>query len=313
MRRTLLVALALSLAGCHGRPAPDDSDASEASTASVHIGSDPQGASIEIDGKPANATTPADLTLPAYKEYKIRLTLSGFEPWAGSVVAIANAEPVQAHLVPLLSVRIETTPAGASVTRSGAVVIESTPGSLQAPAGKVILRVEKTGYLPLEGAPVFDDAHRIWQVKLAPAAYLLVKSTPPGAEVEVDGVSTGLKTPVERLAVAAGVDHTVAAHLGALSSDLKTVRKLKPGAKGTVSLRCSDRERGQTESEIAQLQAKANQLRAQKAVLQREASRYEYKDAVRYADYLKKLEAMDDKIGEAQERADELKRDLESR
>jgi len=301
---------ALGLAACH-RQSAVVADAGEPATA-LRIESEPPGAAVAVDGVATGRLTPTEVAVQAYAQVHLKLTLAEHAPWEGTAIGVPSGEPVRARLVALHAFQVETTPPGARILSGSDVLVSQTPGSFTRAAGTVALRVEKAGYVPVERSVTFDADHLVWRTNLAPAAYLTVTSSPQPADIELDGIPTGLKTPQERLALPAGVDHTISVHAGELTSPVQKIRRLRPGGKASAHLTCVDAEAKGLAAEWARRNSVVQGLQRSRDALAREASAYEFKDALRYAKYLKRLETLDGKIGDAEERANEVRRELDA-
>jgi len=126
------------------------------------------------------------------------LIFSGAEP---SPDAVTDTLVVESG-----TLRVTTEPEGALVFLDGEKR-GTTPFSLDAlPLGDYALRVERSGYLPeeLSASLTGDLPLANFKLVLIPApAYLLVRSSPAGARVVIDGQRVGT-TPTERYGVAPG-------------------------------------------------------------------------------------------------------------
>jgi len=94
-------------------------------------------------------------------------------------------------------IRVISDPPGATVICNGRVG-EATPTTLtRLPPGTYLLVLEKAGYLPArKSVAILEGQRAAVDLKLEPATALaLVHSSPPGADVHVDGVFRG-KTPL---------------------------------------------------------------------------------------------------------------------
>lgn len=129
-------------------------------------------------------------------EYAMRVTVPGYEEWQGSVT-VTDANSQQFEVSPAIlpgRVSIDSTPDGATVTL-GEKVIGQTPLKDQSiEAGDYELTVAAPRYQPYQ-QPFTVTGRGIEQtlsIDLAPDwAEITVNSTPPGAELLVDGVPTG--------------------------------------------------------------------------------------------------------------------------
>ncbi len=297
MRRALVLLL---LAGCakeEARPAPPP-------VVAVRFESDPPGADIAIDGQPTGRKTPADIELRRMTAANVTFTLKGFEPWTGPFVAAVHGATVRGRLERRVPLLVESEPPGATVRLDGGVVLAATPGRIDAPAGPIALRFEKAGFVPLEQTHVVSESARTVRVKLLPAAYVEVTSTPSGAALFVDGAPTGLSTPA-RVSVQAGAAHELSAHLGVLS-DSATVRPMKPGKSARLQLELRDRAEEERAATRKKLLARIRSLEHEKKNVELRARRLELVDALRFTEAKRRAEALDTQIGELMQQLAEL-------
>jgi hypothetical protein len=270
----------------------------------VRVESVPPGASLEIDGKPLAGVTPLTVQVPKPGESQLQLTMNGFERWTGRLVPPGIGEPLAVQLVPLISFRVESRPPGATVSCDGKRVLEATPGNFEITAGHHQLAVELPGYLPAKRQGTIDSSQRRWEVALKPGAFLDISSTPPGAKILIDGKEIGFDAP-HRVLVAAGQPLQVEARSQSASSKVQRIPKLKPGKTVKVSLRVVD----QTLVERTRQLARLDQLNAEKEKLERslEAQRQQYfvKDAQVLVKLEQRIELLDNRIAELQEKLNE--------
>ena len=130
--------------------------------------------------------------------FALFLIFSGGEPIPDAVTASTAVESG--------TLTVTTEPEGALVFLDG-VKRGTTPLELEAlPLGDYALRVERSGYLPeeLSAALTGEEPLANFELVLVPApAYLLVRSSPDGARVAIDGQRVGT-TPTEKYGVPPG-------------------------------------------------------------------------------------------------------------
>lgn len=169
------------------------------SWAPVAVATEPPGAEIYVDGQ-ASGTTPATLELDA-GEHALEIRLAGYNAWQSRVDVVAN-QPQTLPSVKLTQadgrIDLSTSPAAASVTVDGEFQ-GRTPLTLSLkPGRKHELTIAKPGYESVtRSLSVEADSGRKLAIDLV-AQYgdVEVKSTPPGAEVWVDGDRRGV-TPTK--------------------------------------------------------------------------------------------------------------------
>ena len=195
-------------------------------TTSVRITVDQPGATVEIDGR-ARGVAGADgalvvAGLEVGRAYRVMARKDGYSP-AETVFQPADGPPthLDLHMVArTATIEIDTDPRGATLTIGGKEV-GLTPTTLTNldPGAEVVVAVTRTGYAPLERTvrvpAAGAEAHLTWSMVIDPSfASLAVTSTPPGADVYLDGQrQPGLVTPVRELLVEAGRPHAIALRL----------------------------------------------------------------------------------------------------
>jgi serine/threonine protein kinase len=180
-------------------------------TAVIQVQSNPQGADVYVDGE-MKGKTPSDLKLP-FGTHSVRMSLSGYQDWEDQVQLDQPGQfPLKADLKPAAvtaSLSVSTTPPGAEVFLDGASK-GKTPLLASLPLGKHHVKLTLPGYRAQEQDIELSEAREYpLQVALQAVpslAQLKLSSTPPGAEVFIDGTSKG-KTPTD-LELPLG-DHTV--------------------------------------------------------------------------------------------------------
>lgn len=246
------------------RAAPEPAAASPApphqpATVALRVESVPQGAAIAVDGEPTGKGTPAELRLQDTKGHDLKLDLAGYlpaqqrlsAPWPPQVVVVLSPLPLRLH--------VETEPAGADVAVDGAPVGKS-PGDFDLPPGRRVIVASKEGFVPVRAEHVLSEESRTWTAKLQAAAMLKVACNVEGAEIFVDGASTGQRTPAGPIAVAPGA-RTVEARLEELTSGKKRFKAVK-GKTAKVSLSIVDWAKKRRDEKRRRLEAEKARLEA---------------------------------------------------
>jgi hypothetical protein len=223
--RGLVVALLLAVAVVVGlvgvvaypmiRPKP---------TATIEVRTTPPEATIEVAGEPRGTTAGGTLAVPGLavgESVKVVARLDGYVPAEATVSPAADTPPVELTLArEAATVGLDTDPPGATVLVAGKEV-GTTPISLTdlPPRGSTEITFRKAGYLDVTRTvkiPAPGGEAQIVQSLTVSAdmASVLVTSTPPGAEVWIDGKKIeGAVTPTEELLVDAGKRHVIALKL----------------------------------------------------------------------------------------------------
>jgi len=160
----------------------------------VSLRTDPPGATVLVDGVVAG-TTPAAVEI-ASGEHAIEALLAGHNAWTGRIVVAAN-QPQQLPDVKLAPadgrLEIASSPSEASVNVDGEFR-GRTPLSLRLSPGRAHrVALSKPGYeTTTRELSVAADSGRRLQIDLPPQyGEIAVVTTPPGAEVWVDGEARG--------------------------------------------------------------------------------------------------------------------------
>jgi predicted Ser/Thr protein kinase len=197
------------------------------------IATTPEGARIEVDGKPIPDKTPAALHGLAPGRHAIRVTAAG-RAAVDRVVTIAPGSSTALVInmpPPQRNVLVRSIPSGAMVYLDGHP-IGPAPATVVANEDDFHeLRLEKLGFARLIRAITPDDreAELDLSMELDPEAHSeLAVDSSAEAEIWIDGVFTGLETPAMGLRVTPG-RHTIQLRdsTGA-SSKLATI-DIKPG------------------------------------------------------------------------------------
>ena len=198
---------------------------SRPSTTSVRITVDPPGATIELDGRVRGVATNGALVvsgLEVGRAYRVAARMDGHSP-AETVFQPADGPPTSVDLrliARTASIEIDSDPRGATVTLAGQEVgVTPTTLTTLAPGSEASLLITRTGYASIERTvkvpAAGGAAHLTLSLAIDPSyASLAVTSTPPGAEVYLDGQRLpGQVTPVRELLVEAGRLHQIGLRL----------------------------------------------------------------------------------------------------
>ncbi|MEZ4401611.1 MAG: PEGA domain-containing protein [Kofleriaceae bacterium] len=211
-------------------------------TTSVRIAVEPAGATVELDGRARGVASDGTLEvtgLEVGRAYRVAARLDGHSP-AETVFQPAEGPPtsIELRLVPrTAAVVIDSDPSGAVVT-IGDREVGATPVTLTnlTPGSDAQLTLSHTGYAPVARTirvpSAGGEARLTMTLAMDPSfASLTVTSTPPGAEVFVDGQrQLGMVTPVRELLVEAGHPHQVSLRLPKHAPSTVTV-KPAPGTR----------------------------------------------------------------------------------
>ncbi|MBK9030249.1 MAG: PEGA domain-containing protein [Myxococcales bacterium] len=194
-------------------------------TTSVRISVDPAGATVELDGRVRGVATAGGLVvtgLEVGRAYRVAAHKDGHSP-AETVFQPADGPPtsLDLHLVArTASIEIDSDPRGATILVGGRElgVTPTTITSLP-PGSDAQLVVTHTGYAPVERTirvpAAGAEGHLTLALAIDPSfASLAVTSTPPGADIYLDGQrQAGQVTPVRELLVEAGRAHQISLRL----------------------------------------------------------------------------------------------------
>lgn len=166
----------------------------------------PDGAQVTINGAVYDSKDLADLSLSAGKT-RVKVVVDGYRPYFQEVT-ISPGEPSQlkVELSPILGhLECTSAPPGAKVYLDGKAVGQ-TPMSLKSLAfGSHNIEFVKDGFTPhSQSVSIKDEAPGTVHAELAALwGSLSVETTPPGAEVLIDGHSRGV-SPLELTDIPAG-------------------------------------------------------------------------------------------------------------
>jgi hypothetical protein len=149
------------------RSAPPESTSIE--VASFRIASDPPGATVLINGVD-KGLTPADLIDLSPGRIHVELRLAGYQPWSKDLLLTAEGTAdtivLQKAADTMASVRVESSPKGATIALDERGTGEKTPATLTGlQPGRHTIRLELAGYEPT-GTRVELRAGEQAQVKL---------------------------------------------------------------------------------------------------------------------------------------------------
>ena len=210
---------------------------------SVEFSVDPPGATIEIEGRPVGIATGGKLVvadLIVDRSYPVLAKLEGYETTSTSVTAKSGARvPLKLKAI-AATVKLDSNPSGASVEINGKEV-GKTPITLNnLPAStKVEALLKRDGYsdetVAIDVPGPGKDKDMTVPLSVSPDfASVLVKTTPPGAEIYLNGqLLAGQKTPSEAILVKAGIEHRFTLLLNGFVAETRTVKPSR-GEKGLV-------------------------------------------------------------------------------
>jgi hypothetical protein len=163
----------------------------------IFINSHPDGADITIDGERTKQVTPSEILPLAEGDHRIDVRKGHL---VGRTTVNIKADEITRTEVPLEpgkgNIVLVSTPPQADVLVDGRQIGNTPLPITDAPAGPLAFEMRKSGYLNRKGSVnIIPDSAQTLTVKLFPPASLYVLSTPPGADVELDGRAVG-KTPL---------------------------------------------------------------------------------------------------------------------
>ncbi len=172
----------------------------------IRVISDPPGAQVTVNGRAADVTPTTVMQLPP-GTYLIVVEKAGFLPARKSVAILEGGRAtVEVKLEPATALAlVDSKPPGADVHVDG-VFRGRTPMFLtDLPQGRHRFRFEAVGYLPREVEEEFPDRvpRKVYVELPGNTGRLIVRSTPPGATVRLNGAERG-KTPCQLSDVPAG-------------------------------------------------------------------------------------------------------------
>jgi hypothetical protein len=173
------------------------------------IGANVDGARVEIVGTDQAGPAPFTARLEHGKWYKARIMARGFA-WLELEVTGGDVVP-RVKLVPKPQIiAIDSDPSGALIWIDDQASGHATPFELELTAAQsanqmVHIRLRKNGYNPIEqvidlGSSLEEDTRLVVKLEAklsvsAPNGHLVITST-PRARIAIDGVDTGISTPI---------------------------------------------------------------------------------------------------------------------
>jgi hypothetical protein len=198
-------------------------------TGSINVRSTPGGATIVLDGK-TRGTTPATLTGISAGSHTIVLKKSGYNDYPASVTVTAGqTSSISATLTVQQitgSINIKSTPAGATIVLDG-MTRGTTPATLTGiSSGSHTIVLKKSGYndystgVTVTGGQTSGISATMTGQQTAGS--ISVSSSPSGAAVSIDGISTGYKSPATLTGISPG-SHTVSCSLTGYTDQSRSV------------------------------------------------------------------------------------------
>jgi hypothetical protein len=182
----------------------------------IRIGSDPDGATILIDGVPFDQRTPAFIPQLVVGTHTVQLRRKGFDDWSQAVVVTpSRAMEIQARLAPSRSscgtLAVRSQPPRAAIFLDGLPTGKVTPERLiDIPPGSHRVELLLEGFRPWRGAAVVREGHienLLVSLRHLPAQEVgeaRIETDPPGACVKFNGVLLRQKTPLDLEGLAPG-------------------------------------------------------------------------------------------------------------
>jgi hypothetical protein len=211
----------------------------------IFVTSDPSGAGIEVDGKPADATTPRAITGLSPGRHFIRVKQQGRRSVeqavtlnAGEQAAIQISLPASSH-----PVEVSTVPNGAYLFVDGHLIVGQTPLVVEISDDDFHeLRVEKPGFAPTTHAWKPEDRQTALTISLpaetAPFGSLWVEAD-RSARVLIDHNDTGFVAPTAGIRLPVG-EHSVELQDGEGIVGATRMVKVSQGDVVHVSLKWAD-------------------------------------------------------------------------
>jgi hypothetical protein len=205
----------------------------------IHIVTDVIGATAVLRGTAGNVLnkceTPCSFNNLSPSRYSLEVQKDGYQSVQTALqVKSGDAQDQKIKLESLAKgIFISTQPPGADVFINGAKQSGQTPVTLPLAAGQYNLVLRLQGYQPYAGPiQVKDNIQTQLNVPLSPKsatriAWAQVNSVPKGAEIILDGVSTGQFTPA-RVQVPTGM-HTVTLRLNGFQQAKRTFQTSEGG------------------------------------------------------------------------------------
>jgi hypothetical protein len=175
----------------------------------LSVNSNPQGASIWLDGENTEFTTPHTFTYLETGNHQVKLVLSGYRDWVTDLVIEANqTTDVNVQLEVLYgSLHVSSTPAGALVWIDGFNIGQITPviiDSLAATVHQLKLTLLDYQDYEQEVTIILDDTVYVDATLIHEVGNIYVDSDPQGTHITLNGVSMGFTTPYKLTDVLTG-------------------------------------------------------------------------------------------------------------
>jgi len=183
---------------------------------SLGVKSDPDGATILIDGVSFDRRTPAVIPQLVIGTHTVQLRRKGFEDWSQAVVVTpSRTMQIQAHLTPSRNSRgtlvVQSQPTRAAIFLDGSPTGRFTPERLtDIPPGSHRVELLLKGFRPWRGTAIVREGHTenlLISLRHLPAqedGRARIETDPPGACVKLNGVTLRQKTPVDLARLAPG-------------------------------------------------------------------------------------------------------------
>ena len=201
--------------------------AGETASGELNIDTVPAGAQVTLDGKAVDGVTPSTLKELAAGQHTVSVNMPGYQAQSWDLTLPAHGKDNHTFTLVALppdSLHVDSAPAGAQVTLDGKTV-GVTPYTLQdVSVGEFLVAVSKSGFIS-QSAKFLHHQHvpdtlTFTLSPLQPSSSpgtLVVKTSPPGAQVKLDGYAVGT-TPLRKTGVLAG-HHLVSVELAGYSSN----------------------------------------------------------------------------------------------
>ncbi len=211
--------------------------------AAVHIVTDVLGATATVIGAAgrviSECQTPCGFNDLVPGRYSVQIKKDGYQPLQTALeVKMGETEDQKFHLESLAKgLFIRTQPPGADVFINGAIQPGRTPVTLPLAPGQFNLVIRLSGYEPYVGpVQVKENSQTAMNLELVPrtlsqVAWAQVNTTPEGAEIFIDGSSSGQFSPA-RVQLPAGA-HTLGLRLSGYQPGKRMIQVTEGG---TVSV-----------------------------------------------------------------------------
>ncbi|MBI4777950.1 PEGA domain-containing protein, partial [Candidatus Desantisbacteria bacterium] len=182
---------------------------------SISVSSSPVGANIYLDGANKGTITPAALTGIFPGTHTVKLTKNGYYNWFGTVIVPAEATTVVTVILTTVipgSISVTSIPDGAVIYLNGASKGTVTPFILTGIIPDMYtIKLTKRGYYDWFGTvTVLTNATTdvTADMTIIIPGSISVSSSPDGADIYLDGTSTGTITPAALTGITPGM-HTI--------------------------------------------------------------------------------------------------------